>query len=247
MTASFAFLHGGGQGSWVWEETLAALRQLTRTRPAHLLALDAPGCGSKRGRETANLTVDDVTDELLTDIGAAGLSDVILVGHSQAGTVLPRMAERQPGLFRRLVYLSCCAPLPGQDIQQMIGGGVHGSHRDEVGWPLDPATVTHEQQWAACFCNDMDATATAAFIARLGRDMWPLQTMTATDWRYAHLGAVPSTFILCNQDAILTPPWQLRFARRFKVERIVRIDGGHQVMNSRPQALAELLLQEAAV
>jgi pimeloyl-ACP methyl ester carboxylesterase len=242
MAETFAFLHGGGQGSWVWDDTLAALRQLTRERPARLLALDAPGCGTKRGRETSGLTIDDVTAELLADIKSAGLSDVILVGHSQAGTMLPRMVEREPGLFRHLVYLSCCAPLPGQTIIQMIGGGPHGSRPDEVGWPLDPAAVTHEQQWSACFCNDMDEATSAAFLARLGRDQWPMQTMSATDWRYAHLDAMPSTYILCNQDAILTPPWQQRFAERLKVGRVVRIDGGHQVMNSRPQALAEVLL-----
>jgi pimeloyl-ACP methyl ester carboxylesterase len=244
MSANFVFLHGGGQGSWVWTETIAALGRLTRGQPVHTLALDAPGCGTKRDRETAHLSLDDVVDELLSDIGAADLSEVILVGHSQAGTVLPRMVERQPSRFRRLVYLSCCAPLPGQDIRQMIGSGVHGSHPDEVGWPLDPAMASKHQQWAACFCNDMDAAATSAFLDRLGRDHWPLQSMTPTDWRYHHLNPVPATYIVCNHDAILTPPWQQRFAERLRVQRMLRIDGGHQVMNTRPLALAALLWQE---
>jgi pimeloyl-ACP methyl ester carboxylesterase len=245
MTANFVFLHGGGQGSWVWTETIAALGQQTRGQAVRMLALDAPGCGAKRNRDTTQLTLDDVVDELLTDIRAAGLDAVTLVGHSQAGTVLPRMAERQPGLIHRLVYVSCCAPLPGQNIRQMIGGGVHGSHPDEVGWPVDPATVSKEQHWAACFCNDMDAAGTRAFLDCLGRDVWPMQTMTCTDWRYEHLGTVPATYILCNDDAILTPPWQQRFAERLRVQRVVRIDGGHQVMNSRPAELAELLRLEA--
>ena len=44
--ADFAFLHGGGQGSWVWDETIAALhRQSGGVHRA--MALDAPGCGVK--------------------------------------------------------------------------------------------------------------------------------------------------------------------------------------------------------
>ena len=44
----------------------------------------------------------------------------------------------------------------------------------------------------------------------------------------------------------LPPMWQQRFAERFHADRIVRIDAGHQVMNTRPHALAEVLLAEAA-
>jgi pimeloyl-ACP methyl ester carboxylesterase len=235
------FLHGGGQGSWVWDDVIAALALQTRGQPVPTLALDVPGCGSKRQRDTALLTIDSIAAELLADIRAAGLADVVLVGHSQAGTLMPRMVERQPGLFRQLLYLSCCAPLPGQDIRQMIGAGVHGSHPDEVGWPLDPATTPKPQQWAACFCNDMDAGATSTFLDCLGRDQWPPQSMCATDWRYQHLATIPATYIVCNDDAILPPPWQRRFAGRLRVQQLAHLDGGHQVMNSRPAALATLL------
>jgi hypothetical protein len=50
---------------------------------------------------------------------------------------------------------------------------------------------------------------------------------------------------VCDDDAILTPPWQLCFAERLLVQRVVHTGGGHQVMNSRPEALAELLLRLA--
>jgi hypothetical protein len=46
------------------------------------------------------------------------------------------------------------------------------------------------------------------------------------------------------QDMSLPPPWQVRFAETFRVGKTVHIDAGHQVMNTRPQALAEVLLAE---
>jgi pimeloyl-ACP methyl ester carboxylesterase len=95
------------------------------------------------------------------------------------------------------------------------------------------------------FCNDMNDDESAAFLAKLGRDMWPAQTMRASDWRYDHLGDIPSTYVVCLRDGILPVPWQETFAARLKVQRQVRIDAGHQVMNTRPHALAEALRNEA--
>ena len=64
----YAFLHGGGQGSWVWDETIAALRQQSVGDIGEVIALDVPGCGTKRGRDTSAMSVDDVVNELLADL-----------------------------------------------------------------------------------------------------------------------------------------------------------------------------------
>jgi len=50
---------------------------------------------------------------------------------------------------------------------------------------------------------------------------------------------------VCLADGILPVAWQQKFAERFHAKRLVRIDAGHQVMNTRPQALAEILRNEA--
>jgi hypothetical protein len=152
---------------------------------------------------------------------------------------------RQPGLFRRLVYVSCVAPLPGQSIVQQMGAGRRGANENEVGWPFDPQTVAASQRYSLMFCNDMDAAETAAFLGKLGRDAWPAQTMSASDWSYDHLGTVASTYVMCLRDGILPLPWQETFATRLQVQRAVRIDAGHQVMTTRPHALAEALRYEA--
>jgi pimeloyl-ACP methyl ester carboxylesterase len=242
-TVDYAFLHGGGQGSWVWEETIAALRAQTGGAFGRALALDAPGCGTKRGREGEDLDNEAIAAELVRDIEAAGLSHVVLVGHSQAGMVLPLMAEIRPGLFRRLVHVSCSAPPAGRSTLDMMGQGLHGDNPDEVGWPVisDDMGV----RLRAAFCNDMAPEQAEAFMARLGKDMWPAPTYSATGWRYDHLDATPATYVVCLQDNILPPAWQERFARQLRCARRVRIDAGHQVMTTRPHALAEALRAEA--
>jgi pimeloyl-ACP methyl ester carboxylesterase len=246
--ADYAFLHGGGQGSWVWEETIDALYRQTGGTFGRALALDVPGCGAKRGRSTDSLTLEDVARELVSDIEQEGLKDVVLVGHSQAGQALPSMLRSRPSLFRSAVYVSCTILPPGQTTLQVMGNGPHGSNENEVGWPFDPGAVTEmNDRYALMFCNDMSAEQTSAFLAKLGKDMWPMQTYAETRWSYDRLEQTPATFVICLQDAILTVPWQEKFAERVKAERRVHIDAGHQVMNTRPHALAEVLRHEASL
>ncbi len=237
---TFALLHGGGQGSWVWRELIDALT----IRSADCLTLDVPGCGTKRGRDTSAIEFDDIATELVADLEAAGVQDVVLVGHSQGGQLIPRMVERAPGLFGRLIYVTCSAPPPGTSILELMGNCRHGESDDCVGYPLDPTAGPFEENFPIMFGNDMSAPDRDAFLARLGPDNWPLSSYTHRDWRYAHLSSFPSTFVLCERDMALTPAWQERFAATLRVTNTVRIDAGHQVMNSQPEALADVLLAQ---
>lgn len=239
----FAFLHGGGQGGWVWEDVIANLQAVDGNR---CLALDVPGCGAKTGRDTSQLSFDGIVDELIADLDAAGLKDIVLVGHSQAGCILPRIAERRPDLLQRLIYVTCSSPLAGSTVIEMIGSGVHGQSDSEVGWPVDPATHSLEERYQVMFCSDMTPTEAKSFLDRLGGDMWPFCSYTERDWRYDHLASISTSYVLCDGDMILPAAWQQRFAERFHADRIVRIDAGHQPMNTQPEQLARILLAESA-
>ena len=241
----FAFLHGGGQGSWVWDETIAALKQQAgkaQSGETHrYLALDAPGCGTKRGRDTSAIRFEDITRELIADVEAADMSDVVLVGHSQAGTSMPEMALLRPGLFSKLIFVSCIAPDPGLNTIAMTGSRIHGGAH-----PFTDATMTIRDRYRAMFCNDMAPAQAESFLDKLGPDQWPSVCYTHSDWPYNHLATMPVSYVLCLDDAILPLAWQEYFAKRFHARSTPRIDAGHQAMNTRPQGLAEILLAEAA-
>ena len=240
---NIALLHGGGQGSWIWSETIAALKEQSGGA-ATCLALDVPGCGEKRGRDTSAVEFDDIARELNADIDAAGMHNVVVVGHSQAGMAIPRMAEFAPKLFRQLIYVTCSAPTPGTSILELMGSCVQGEREDRVGYPLDPKTTPIQDQFGVMFCSDMSPPQRDAFLAQLGPDMWPLSSYVYRDWRYEHLGSIPSAYVVCEKDMSLHPRWQQRFADTLRVGTTVGIDAGHQVMNTRPQELAEVLLAQ---
>ena len=233
---NFAFLHGGGQGAWVWDEVLAALT-LQGGDAVRATAFDLPGCGAKRGQDTSQLTVRDVAGRFVADLAASGMTDIVLVGHSNAGTIMPLVAEMRPDLIRRYIYVSCMAAPPGQTIREVMAAKpAHGERSESLSGG----------RLREMFCNDMTDDEATAFMAKLGQDSWPtLQALGETDWRYDHLAGKPATYIICLKDQALAPDWQETFAARLHAQRRVRIDAGHQVMNTRPRELAEILRAEA--
>lgn len=247
--ADLVLLHGGKQASWVWDETIAAIRAQAGDVVPRIVTLDIPGCGAKRGRHVASLTHGAVIADLAADIDRAGVRGAAIVGHSQAGTVIPRLIAARPDAFARAIYVTCAAPAEGQTIGAMLGTGKRGDSDTAIGWPLDPATTPPAELFAAMFCNDMDAAQMSAFMARLGQDEWPPACgAIETQWGYAAAAAIaPPAYVVALRDGILPPEWQERFAERIGAVAIERIDAGHQLMQTRPHALAELLLEQARI
>ncbi|MCX7864801.1 MAG: alpha/beta hydrolase, partial [Novosphingobium sp.] len=110
----FIFQHGGMVGSHIWSDLVEAIA--ARSPESRFLLLDMPGCGTKRGLDPHGFTFQGAIDNLIADIDASGFSNAVLVGHSQGGTVLPRLVEARSNMFRRLVFIACIAPDPGNSI-----------------------------------------------------------------------------------------------------------------------------------
>lgn len=233
----FIFQHGGMVGGYIWDELVEAMA--ARAPGNRFLKLDVPGCGTRRGLDPHDFTFDATIDSLLADIDASSMSDAVLVGHSQGGTVLPRLAEARPGLFRKLVYVACIAPDPGQSI-------VDAAKAAEEAQDPDAPPMTIMDRLINQYCNDMDVPTTKAFLAKLGGgDVWPPASQEETDWRYGHLADIASIYVLCENDMLLPPERQEASIANLQIDKVIRIDSGHQPMISRPEELAEILLTEA--
>jgi len=75
--------------------------------------VDLPG----RGRHPADLTrvtVDAAADAVAADVRAAVDGDIVLVGHSVAGTVLPSVAARLGDRVRGMVFVAGISAPEGQ-------------------------------------------------------------------------------------------------------------------------------------
>ena len=92
-------VHGGFHGAWCWERLLPHLE-------GPVLAVDLPGRG-KHPADMAEVTVEACVRSVISDMDAAGLGRVLLVGHSLGGATVPVVAARVPERIAHLVLLSC--------------------------------------------------------------------------------------------------------------------------------------------
>jgi len=109
---TFVLVHGAWHGGWCWRRVSDALR----ARGHRVFTPTLTGLG-----ERAHLMSRDITlDTFGTDVGAAieaeELEDVVLVGHSFAGSVLSILAERMPQRLNQLVYLDSLIIQPGKSV-----------------------------------------------------------------------------------------------------------------------------------
>ncbi|UTP28072.1 alpha/beta fold hydrolase [Streptomyces rapamycinicus] len=76
---SFVLIHGAGFGADCWDELIPHLS-------AEALAVDLPGRGTRAGVPLGTVTLSDCADAVREDVEARGLREVVLVGHSFAGS-----------------------------------------------------------------------------------------------------------------------------------------------------------------
>src|SRR5215217_9603996 len=92
-------VHGGGLGAWCWEPLLSELRE----RGHHAATVDLP-------LEDQSAGATDFTEAVLEAFD--GIDDLILVGHSLAGLIIPLVAAPRP--VKRLIFIHALLPRPGQ-------------------------------------------------------------------------------------------------------------------------------------
>ena len=177
----------------------------------------------------------------------AGFDKPLLVCHSQAGQVLPKLELAMPGAFARHVYVSCIAHENGHTIADMMAAQTAQDPEGPLAAVFNNPDLSARERFRVMFVNDMAREDQDTFLDKLEKDEWPPIAYSETRWSYDHLGAAKCTYVLCLRDQVLTPHWQRIFAERFRCDEIVHIDAAHQVQNTRPHALAEVLLAQSRI
>ena len=215
--ATFLLVHGAGQGGWCWTRLAAELE----ARGHHALAVDLP-CEDPAA--TCATYAETCLDALR---GAAG--EIIAVGHSLAGLTIPLVAER--GGADRLVYLCALLPLPGVSAHEQL--------------EADPAIrpTNHADTLPALrMYHDCPREIARWAIRHLRRQA---DTPYHEAYPLPSLPAVPSSYVVCDDDRFISPSW----SRRAAVDRLgvtpLSLPGGHAPFLSRPRDLAALLTSEA--
>jgi len=241
MAATVVMVHGAWHGAWCFDRVLPLLHGAG----VDAVAIDLPGHGDDAG-DLTDLHGDAQRVAAVLD-GLDG--EVVLLGHSYGGAVITE-AGSHPSV-RELIYLAALLPDEGQSCMTAAGEAMakaSASSEPPTDTSADASKVPFaiegelsrltEEGARAQFMNDCDEDTTRWMLSRLGpQPMSNLaQVPNEISWR-----SKPSTYAVCTLDLAVPVPMQRVFASN--CTRTVDLNAGHSVFASRPDVLADLLIQ----
>ena len=272
---TFVLIHGAWHGAWCWSEVVRRLG----AKGFSAVALDLPGHGlaarfpssytsqdlaamSTEISPLAALSTNDYRDaviKVLKGLVEAGTGPIILVGHSLGGATITAVAEAEPQLVRRLVYVSAFAPVKLPAPLNYTTLPSFATSKLSQLLAADPAKVaslrinfntTDPKRIAAnkdTFCADISDAEYSAVSNLLTPDE-PIQGfVTPINPTAARWGRVPRTYIRCSQDhaiplasqdQMIAEADQFTTSNKFVQETL---DTSHSPFLSAPDALVNLL------
>ena len=223
---TFALVHGAWHGAWCWERLLEPLER----RGHGAVAVDLPGEDLDAGLDA----YADVVAAFLAPVEG----DVIVVGHSLNGLILPHVAARRP--VEAIVYLTGFIPVEGQSMNDQFASAPEPILLFDDRPQPDGQGRSH---WPD------EAAATRALYPDLTPDdaHWAfsqLRSQAPTSQREVHPSGLPpvrSVAIIGTRDTGVNPAWARRVTRERLGADAVELDTGHFPMITEPEALADAL------
>jgi pimeloyl-ACP methyl ester carboxylesterase len=235
MPRDIVLVHGMSHGAWCWE----SLAPLLRGAGHRALAVDLPGHG-RRAHERARASITGYAQAVADAMTLDGVHDAIVVGHSMAGAVIPKVAELAPARIAHLVFLAAVVLPDGGTLSGQFAAGVRelflGHARSGGGVVQYPAVM----EWAR-WMGDLPP-GDERVVRALGRlTPQPLRPwIERVDLGRFYAMRVPCTYIRCLQDKAVVPARAAEYAARLGVTP-VDLDTAHNPMLSAPDALVKIL------
>src|SRR4051812_23323183 len=226
---TFVLVHGAWHGGWCWQRVVALLERDGHTAHAPTLT----GLGERAPELTPATGLEDHVRDVLDALAGAS-EPVALIGHSYAGLVVREAALRAPEKVREVVLVEGWIGPGGASLLDLapdwFSDGIRRAAAEQGdGWRIpvpDPAAV-----------GVQDPDDVAWLRQRLTEH--PLKTFTDPTTAAVHMPIA--------MRAILASPGPVPFADMAGQLGIPtqRIEGGHDLMITSPQALAGALVQRA--
>ena len=106
----FLLIHGAWHGGWVWNEISEILRYQRYSVSTPTLT----GLGEKKHLLSSKITIETFIEDVVNHIIFENLNNIILVGHSFAGSVISGVADRLKDRIQKLIYFDAMILIDGQ-------------------------------------------------------------------------------------------------------------------------------------
>ena len=232
-------VHGGAHAADCWDLTVEELRRQAPDLP--VLAVDLPGRAGKPA-DLASVSIGDCVESVVADIEGAGLSDVVICGHSMAGVTIPSVVTRLgSSRVREMILAAAFVPPQGTSVLDTLGGPLGWYARRAAAARQVPVTMPRLAARLA-FCNGMTRRQRRFLLLRICGESIRLVTEKADRGQLPY--DIPRTWILTLRDHSLSVRTQRRSIDVIGgVRTLIPVDTCHDLMVSEPERLAEILVE----
>lgn len=239
MGATFVLVHGGGHGGWCWRPTA----QLLRSRGHEVYAPTLTGFGERSHLDTSTVSFETFVTDVVNVLWFEDLTDVVLVGHSMGGVVIPRVAETVPERVRRVVWLAAVVTSDTESLLQAVPQSPWIARAVVIG----PDGTAHTDPELILDANIHDGTPEQRRFVHDRHLPYPPHALVEPGRLSAFLGlGLPTGYVVAADDRTIEPPVARGFAERLQGCRRAEVPGGHDCMVTRPAEVAAALESMAA-
>ncbi len=106
----FLLIHGAWHGGWVWNE----ISEILNYQGYGVSTPTLTGLGEKKHLLSSKITIDTFIEDVVNHIIFENLNNIILVGHSFAGSIISGVADKLKDRIQKLIYFDAVILKNGQ-------------------------------------------------------------------------------------------------------------------------------------
>ena len=246
----YLIVHDVGQGAWFWGQVWGSVTAPTEHPPQlhtpryasqfHLLNL--PGHGSDEEGDTADVRFDECVQAIVRTVDRRDMRDLVLIGHGVGGMICLQASTILPTPPRRLALIAGLIPEDNRSPISRFPTGIRKHFSRRLSWGklvgkdsrLPPAAV------AKYLCNGMDPSEITRALGNFG----PLPTRLMETGVNLSIQEVPCpvSYVVLDQDRLLSPTLQINMARMIDDVEILHLDACHLASLHKPVEMGQLIL-----
>ena len=236
--STFVLVHGAWHDGSAWADVIERLEQHGHTAFAPTVA------GSGKG-VPKHVSHAQRTQSVIDFIVTRDLTDIVLVGHSTGGTIISKVVEAVPDRVRRLVYWNGYVLLDGESIADVSPPYLLELFEELVPASTDGSLMLPFDIWRERFINDGDLDLAQSSYAQLSPE--PISpNLEPLDLKTFYELTTPRSYINGTEDAVMPPGelgWHSRMSSRLGLYRFLQMPGGHELLFTNPNGLADKIVE----
>jgi pimeloyl-ACP methyl ester carboxylesterase len=225
---NYVLVHGAWGGAWEFEE----LSTLLAADGSKVVAVDLPGHGNNKA-PIADVTLAAYVQRVAEEIEKLD-GEVILVGHSLAGSIISQVAENVPQRIEQLIYVAASIPRSGDTVLGLMESDEQGQLLPDIIFSEDMsyATVTPEMVRDLLLHDVDDKERVERLIPEFLFRQATQPFMDPVQLSQERFGSVSKSYVRATMDKVMSVSLQDRMIGHWPVEKVLTLNSGHFPLTS---------------